>query len=181
MLVIYQREPHARQLAFDSIAQPTTFTERVALARKMIAEDQLDVDVWIDDLGDTSRAAFGDLPNSVIVIDKTSTVRLKHSWFDPTGLARALKELAPARSRARAVSNRGYVLAAKWHALLAPPIRNFIANALEQDLVQVVARAWILHSVCRGGSLEVAAILNEHELAARELSDLPKHHGASGT
>ena len=38
--MVYQREPHARQLAFRDVAQPETFEERAELARRML--DELD-------------------------------------------------------------------------------------------------------------------------------------------
>lgn len=92
-VVVYQREPHAGQMAFDQVPQPCTRDERVALARKVLEEERLDLDLWVDDLGDQSRAAFGDLPNSAIVIDPLGTIRLKLSWCEPEVLALTLPEI----------------------------------------------------------------------------------------
>ncbi len=92
-VVVYQREPHARQMAFEDVAQPTTREERVALARRTLTELNLDVDVWVDDLGDTSRAAFGDLPHPAIVIDPAGRVRAKLAWFDPEVVDNLLKDV----------------------------------------------------------------------------------------
>lgn len=92
-VVVYQREPHAGQMAFRDVPQPTDRAERVELAKKTLAELQLDVDLWIDDSGDQSRALFGDLPNSAIVIDASGTVRLKLSWCEPEVLRGALPEI----------------------------------------------------------------------------------------
>lgn len=81
-------------MAFDDVPQPETYAERVALARATLAEYGLeDLDVWVDDLGDASRAAFGDLPNSAIVIDPLGVIRLKLSWMDPAVLAVTLPEI----------------------------------------------------------------------------------------
>ena len=44
-MVVYQREPHARQLAFRDVAQPETFEERAALAARMLEDLELDVEV----------------------------------------------------------------------------------------------------------------------------------------
>jgi len=41
-VVVYQREPHARQLAFRDVLQPKNFEERAALARR--TRDELDLD-----------------------------------------------------------------------------------------------------------------------------------------
>jgi len=100
-VVVYQREPHARQLAFGDVPQPKDFAERAALARKALAELKLDVEVWIDDEGDQSRAMFGDLPHSAIVLDPAGTVRIKQSWCDPAALGQLLSEVpkAPAGER----------------------------------------------------------------------------------
>ena len=95
-VVVYQREPHARQLAFADVPQPTTREERVELARKALEELKLDVEVWVDDQGDTSRAVFGDLPHSAIVIDPSGAIRLKVSWCDPTVLRLTIPEVVPA-------------------------------------------------------------------------------------
>ncbi|MCK5943829.1 MAG: hypothetical protein KAI24_17730 [Planctomycetes bacterium] len=92
-VVVYQREPHARQLAFRDVPQPKDFAERAALARKALKELKLDVDVWIDDDGDQSRALFGDLPHSAIVLDRVGTVQVKLSWCDPTVLAQLIPEV----------------------------------------------------------------------------------------
>ena len=90
-MVVYQREPHARQLAFDEVPQPKNRAERVELTRKALAELNLDVDVWIDDQGDTSRALFGDLPHSAILIDQAGKIQVKLSWCDP----KELRQLVP--------------------------------------------------------------------------------------
>lgn len=91
--MVYQREPHAGQMAFREVQQPRDRTERVELAKKTLAELQLDVDLWIDDSGDQSRALFGDLPNSAIVIDASGTIRLKLSWCEPEVLRGSLPEI----------------------------------------------------------------------------------------
>lgn len=93
----YTREPHARQQAFADVVQPTTHEERARLAGRMCTELQLDVDVWIDDLGDASRATFGDLPSLAIVIDADGVIRRKLPWFDPNEVAAVLTTIAERR------------------------------------------------------------------------------------
>ena len=94
-VVVYQREPHARQMAFRRVGQPTSYAERVALAKKTLTELRLGVEVWVDDLGDASRAAFGDVPNPAVVIDGKGIVRMKLSWSDPKVLGRFLPDVLP--------------------------------------------------------------------------------------
>lgn len=111
-VLVYQREPHAGQMAFCDVPQPTTYEERVALAKKTITELQLPIDVWIDDLGDASRAAFGDLPNAAIVMDALGIVQLKLSWAEPVVLDRTLPEIAPRRMDAPpSTVDRGFLAA----------------------------------------------------------------------
>mgnify|MGYP001367527796 CR=1 FL=1 len=91
-VIVYQREPHARQLAFDGTLQPKSDVERVALAKKALDEMNLDVDVWIDDLGDSSRAMFGDLPNWAVVVSPDGKIHAKLEWAEPEKLAKAIPE-----------------------------------------------------------------------------------------
>ncbi|MBK8097695.1 MAG: hypothetical protein IPK26_11345 [Planctomycetes bacterium] len=100
-IVCYQREPHAGQLGFARVEQPRTQAERAALARKTCDELQLAVDLWIDDLGDSCRAAFGELPNSAIVIEADGKVRCKLPWCDPADVGLVLRELAAERGEGR--------------------------------------------------------------------------------
>lgn len=101
-VVVYQREPHAGQLAFADVQQPTSEAERARLARRTLDETKLEVDVWIDDLGDPSRRLFGGLPNWAIVVDPAGAVRLKLPWFVPEVVDQAVAEVAGERRGAEA-------------------------------------------------------------------------------
>lgn len=96
-VVVHQREPHARQMAFADVPQPTSCEERAELARALLGELRLDLDVWIDDMGDTSRALFGQLPHPAIVVDALGIVRRKLSWCDPEELRRTLPDVLRAQ------------------------------------------------------------------------------------
>ena len=119
-------------MAFAQTPQPTTIEERVALANQTMAELNLKVDVWVDDLGDQSRAMFGDLPHAAIVIDPKGTIRLKLSWCDPLILQLALTELAaPSTSPCRRHQPLpAWSLRFRW-------LRNAIevTHAAQEDLV----------------------------------------------
>lgn len=95
-MVVYQREPHARQLAFRDVAQPETFEERAALAARMLEDLELDVEVWIDDLGDSSRAAFGDLPSWAVMISSGGSILRKLAWPEPESLQQFVADLPTA-------------------------------------------------------------------------------------
>ena len=83
-------------MAFQDVMQPETFEERAALARRMLEELQLDVEVWVDDLGDSSRAAFGDLPSWAVMLSSGGTIRRKIAWPDPDGLRAFTKDITAA-------------------------------------------------------------------------------------
>lgn len=85
-------------MAFDGTLQPKADAERVALAKKALDEMNLDVDVWIDDLGDSSRAMFGDLPNWAVVVLPDGKIHAKLEWAEPEKLAKAIPERKVSRS-----------------------------------------------------------------------------------
>lgn len=60
----------------------------------MLAELELDVEVWVDDLGDTSRATFGDLPSWAVMINR-GTIARKLAWPTPESLQAFVKDLPP--------------------------------------------------------------------------------------
>jgi hypothetical protein len=92
-VVVYQREPHARQMAFRNVPQPLAIEERAALARKAADEFGLDCSFWIDDLSDQSREAFGDLPHWAVVVGGGGMIRHKLPWADPDELHAAVADL----------------------------------------------------------------------------------------
>ena len=94
-VVIYTREPHARQMAFKKIAQPITWEERRDLAKKTKKELKLDVLFLIDEIGDPSRKLFGDVPNPAIFVEKDATVKEKLSWADASEVTRVIKKWHP--------------------------------------------------------------------------------------
>ncbi|MEM7457638.1 MAG: hypothetical protein AAF456_25135, partial [Planctomycetota bacterium] len=82
ILIVYQKEPHPGQMAFENIAQPETLEQRCALARRMKDEYELPMTVLVDSMEDQSRALFSDLPSPAFVIDKEGIVRAKFPWAE---------------------------------------------------------------------------------------------------
>jgi hypothetical protein len=117
-LVVYQREPHARRMAFQNVPIATTFAERLALAERTCEEFDLGCDMLVDGMDDPARALFGDQPNSLVVVGLDRVARFKQPWADPDELEESLPQLlddlaqrlleegadagAPARTRAAA-------------------------------------------------------------------------------
>ena len=92
-LIVYQREPHPRRMAFRDIPQPETFAERLALAERTASEFQLGSGMLVDGMDDRARALFGDQPNSLVVIAPDRKVQLKQPWADPDELGEVLPVL----------------------------------------------------------------------------------------
>lgn len=102
-VVLYTREPHARQMAFKDVAQPITWEERRALARKTKKDLKLDVRFLVDDIGDPSRKLFGDVPNPAIFIERDGTIKDKLSWADASDVKRVIESWRPVAKKKPAV------------------------------------------------------------------------------
>ena len=119
---VYQREPHAGQMAFTDIQQPANLGERVQLARATCEAMALPPEqVWVDGMDDQSRALFGNLPSPAIVVDPFGVIRAKLPWAEPELLTPHLKELVP-------------TLPASAEQLLAPASADGTAPAPERRL-----------------------------------------------
>ena len=95
-VIVYTREPHARQMAFKDLHQPATWKERQALAQKTRKELKLEKALFlIDPMGDPSRKLFGDVPNPAIFVEKGGQVHDKLSWADGSEVARLLEAWRP--------------------------------------------------------------------------------------
>jgi hypothetical protein len=92
-LAIEQKEPHAGQLAYTEVEQPSTYAGRQALAIRCRDELQIPFRILVDGMDDASRALFGDLPSPAFVIDAAGRVADKLPWTDPDRIAEILKEL----------------------------------------------------------------------------------------
>ncbi|MEC7583962.1 MAG: hypothetical protein VYE77_06560 [Planctomycetota bacterium] len=138
---VYQREPHARQMAFRDIPQPKTYGERVALARKTLDELNLDMDVWIDDLGDQSRFAFGDLPSWVVVVRPNGEIWRKAQWPEPEILEKILQGLDEVRQPHHADLSEERFLALMSIAQPKDPFAKDIRSPQSAEQVIVEAKA----------------------------------------
>ncbi len=92
-MIIYQKEPHSGQMAFQDIAQPETFEERCALASRMKDEYEMPMTVLVDTMEDRSRALFSDLPSPVYILDGEGVVQAKFPWPEQEQIADALREM----------------------------------------------------------------------------------------
>ncbi|HEX6812535.1 MAG TPA: hypothetical protein VF384_12995 [Planctomycetota bacterium] len=124
--VIEQKEPHAGRMAFADVAQPVTFAERCALARRIRDELEVTLPIWIDGMDDASRALFSDLPSPAFLIDRSGLVAEKLPWADPAPLETALDAVLaregalPARKAAAVTLDQRDAVARRLLALDKP-------------------------------------------------------------
>lgn len=97
--MLYTREPHAGQkmkaFDFSDKEQTNTSQERVDYALEMIEAYSQHRAVLIDTFGDTcvQKTVGGNMPNSLIVVDKEGRVALWQAWSDPGKLREMLEEM----------------------------------------------------------------------------------------
>jgi len=94
IIIVYQKEPHAGQLAFKDIEQPESFEARCELAKRMQDEYELPMTLLVDTMEDQSRELFSDLPSPAFVIDAEGIVRDKFPWADAETIGPAIAKLA---------------------------------------------------------------------------------------
>jgi len=80
-------------MAFKNIAQPETFEQRCALAKRMKDEYELPMTVLVDSMEDQSRELFSDLPSPAFIIDDKGTIREKFPWADAETIGPAVNRL----------------------------------------------------------------------------------------
>jgi len=97
-IILYQREAHAGEVRgevmnFGDVEQPETIEQRVVLARKACDELSIATTVVIDDMNNTVRKAYGELPNSAYFIARGGVITYKEAWARPDGWPEYLRDL----------------------------------------------------------------------------------------
>lgn len=97
-VILYQREAHAGEVRgnvmdFGDIEQPETIEERIALAKKSCDELSIATLVVIDDMHNTVRKAYGELPNSAYFVARDGVIAHKEAWARPNGWPDLLRAL----------------------------------------------------------------------------------------
>lgn len=90
ILIIYQKEPHAGQMAFKNIRQPESLEERIELAARMKDEYEMPMPVLVDTMKDQSRAYYSELPSPVFIINEQGLIQKKFPWPDVDQIRDAL-------------------------------------------------------------------------------------------
>jgi hypothetical protein len=124
ILIVYQKEPHAGQLAFREVAQPESLEARIELAKKMKTEFEMPMKVLVDTMEDQSRALFSDLPSPVFIIDAKGVIREKFPWPESEQISQAVSELINQESKR--------TLNPVWLFAIVIPIAILIATRKKQ-------------------------------------------------
>ena len=97
--MLYTREPHAGQkigaFDFSDKKQTTTRKERVDYALEMMKEYSQHRPILIDTFGDKhlQKTIGGNMPNSLIVVDRDGKVALWQLWSNAPALRKKLEEM----------------------------------------------------------------------------------------
>ena len=92
-IVLYQREAHAGEYSFEEVEQPTTMEARQELAEKACDELKIATTVVIDDMENSVRVLYGELPNSAYIIDRGGLIAYKEAWAKPDDWPEILRGL----------------------------------------------------------------------------------------
>jgi hypothetical protein len=73
--------------------QPQTLEGRIELAQQLKRRFRLCTSMLIDAMDDRAWRAFGGAPNVAILVGPDGRIAVKQGWFEPRGMARAIKAL----------------------------------------------------------------------------------------
>ena len=105
--MIYTREAHpisGRPSAFsydaegNPIDQPTTYEERVTMARKTIEEAGLSMPVLVDEIDNPLWCTYGRMPNNAYLIGMDGRVVTRQEWNNPTEMDSEIRRYLEERS-----------------------------------------------------------------------------------
>lgn len=97
-VVLYIREAHPGA----SIPQHKSFEDKLLCAKRLIQEDGETRSILVDDLDGTAHNAYGAMPNTLFIINRSGCVVYRAEWNNPTATQAALSALkngAPLRVR----------------------------------------------------------------------------------
>ncbi|MGD9620748.1 MAG: TlpA family protein disulfide reductase [Mycolicibacterium sp.] len=88
-LVLYVREAHPGQ----SIGAHRDTAQKAAAARRVLDEESEGRTIVVDDLAGTAHRLYGEMPNTVHVIDADGIVAFRAMWNDPPAVEAALRKV----------------------------------------------------------------------------------------
>jgi hypothetical protein len=98
-LYLYTREPYAGAIpgygwSFRKEEQPKSYEERVQHASAVREDHGIDIPIMIDTMNGAVQKAYGNMPNSVVIIDRDGRVAARNRWNDPLLVELALRDMA---------------------------------------------------------------------------------------
>lgn len=94
-VLVYTREPHAKEGIFRDIDQPADFRQRRDYAERTCAEMNIRREILVDDMEGTVQRLYGGLPNMVYVIDPHGKVVFHDRWADAEAVGKFLESTLP--------------------------------------------------------------------------------------
>jgi len=88
-LVLYVREAHPGQ----RVGAHRDATQKAAAARRVLDEEREGRTIVVDDLAGTAHRHYGEMPNTVHVIDADGIVAFRALWNDPPAVEAALNKV----------------------------------------------------------------------------------------
>ena len=75
------------------INQPTKYEERVEMARRTIAAENISVTVMVDEMDNALMCTYGPAPNNAYLIGIDGRIVFKQGWYQPDRMEEAVREV----------------------------------------------------------------------------------------
>jgi hypothetical protein len=89
-VIIYVWEAHPTQEG--SLSQPETYRERVEMARRTIAAEEITVTLLVDEMDNPLMCTYGPAPNNAYLIGTDGKIVYKQGWYNPSEMERAIQD-----------------------------------------------------------------------------------------
>ena len=76
----------------NPVTQPSTYAERVELARKTAEEAGIEIPMLVDEIDNPVWCTYGPAPDIAYLIDTTGGIILKQGWYNPNLMEEAILE-----------------------------------------------------------------------------------------
>jgi len=95
---LYTREPYAGTIpgygwSFRDIDQPKNYDERKEYASTCRKDHRIDIPILIGAMDGAVHKAYGNMPNSVVIIDREGRIAARKKWNDPLFVELALRDM----------------------------------------------------------------------------------------
>jgi len=67
----------------NPVTQPSTYKERIDMAKKTIEDEGLNIPVLVDEMDNPIWCTYGQAPNIAYLIQTDGRIIVKQDWYDP--------------------------------------------------------------------------------------------------